>query len=205
MPAVVPVDDDEVLRGVELAGLRVHGLEHLGVLVVGHGLGGVDLAVEQGDHVELLLHQRDVGARVEPGFGHAGEQLELVAEAPVADVACRSSSSGVSMPDSAKRDLQRAGALEDLADVGDRGALLAGGQRLGHPGDGEVGFALGEHRLGNDVDAALEDLEVDALLLVEPERVGGEEPGELALGEPLQLQPSPRRSSPPPPAVGGGA
>src|SRR5262245_64297238 len=39
-------------------------------------------------------------------------------------------------------DLVGAGALEDLGDVGDAGALLARRQRLGHPGDRVVGLAL---------------------------------------------------------------
>jgi hypothetical protein len=52
-------------------------------------------------------------------------------------------------------------------DVGDAGALLAGGERLGHPGDRVVGLALGQHGLRHDVDAALEQLHVEALLLVE--------------------------------------
>ena len=65
-----------------------------------------------------------------------------------------------------ERDLQRARALEDLADVGDPGTLLARLQRLGHPRDRVVGAALGELGLGHDVGAALEDLDVEPGVLV---------------------------------------
>ena len=41
---------------VELAGLGIRCLQHLGVLVVDHRLGDVDLAVEQQGHVERLDH-----------------------------------------------------------------------------------------------------------------------------------------------------
>ena len=79
-------DHAEVLGRVQLAGVRVRRLEHLGVLVVRHRLGGVDVSVEQADHVELLLDESDVARRIEPGLGQGGEDLVLVAESPVADV-----------------------------------------------------------------------------------------------------------------------
>ena len=55
---LVEVDDVEVVGLVELAGLGVLGLEQLGVLVVDHRLGDVDLAVEQQLHVEVLVTAR---------------------------------------------------------------------------------------------------------------------------------------------------
>ena len=58
--------------------------------------------------------------------------------------------------------LQRARALEDLGDVDDVRAGLAGGERLGHPGDGEVDVAVGELLLRHDVDAAFDELDVEA-------------------------------------------
>ena len=72
-------------------------------------------------------------------------------------------SAGVGDAGVGERHLQRARALEDLGDVDDVGARLAVWQRLRHPGDGEVGLAVGEHLLRHDVDAALEDLDVEAL------------------------------------------
>jgi hypothetical protein len=45
-----------------------------------------------------------------------------------------------------------------------------------------------EHGLRHDVDAALEQLHVEALLLVEALVDGGDVAGELGLVEPLQLQ-----------------
>ena len=176
----------EVGRLVELAGRRVRRLQHLRVLVVRHGLGGVDLAVEQRLHVELLLDERDVGGR-DPRLRHAGEQLELVAEAPVADLLA-AQVGGRRDPLVRERHLVGARTLEDLRDVGDARALLARGERLGHPGDRVVGLALREHRLRDDVHAALEDLHVEPALLVEALVDGGEVAGELALGHPLQLQ-----------------
>ena len=50
-----------------------------------HRFGGVDLTFEQGDHVELLADEFDVSGRVETGSADRGEDLVLVAEAPVAD------------------------------------------------------------------------------------------------------------------------
>ena len=43
------------------------------------------LPVEQPDHVEVLGDERHVGGRVETGLRERGEDLVLVAEAPVAD------------------------------------------------------------------------------------------------------------------------
>jgi hypothetical protein len=135
----------------------------------------------------LLLDQRHVLAGVEAGLRHRREQLELVAEAPVTDLLAAQVGR---RPDVllGEADLVGAGALVDLPDVGDLGALLPGGQRLGHPGDREVGLALGQHRLRHDVDAALQDLHVEALLGVEPLVHGRDVAGELGLHEPLQLQ-----------------
>ena len=62
------------------------------------------------------------------------------------------------------------------------------GECLRHPGDREVDVAVGELRLRHDLDAAFEDLDVDALILVEALIDGGEVAGELRLDEPLQLQ-----------------
>ena len=62
------------------------------------------------------------------------------------------------------------------------------GERLRHPRDGEVGVAVGEHLLRHDVDRALEDLDVEALLLVEALLDGRVVAGELRLRHPLQLQ-----------------
>ena len=106
-----------------------------------------------------------------------------------------------------ERHLQRARALEDLGDVDDVGALLASLQRLGHPGDGEVGLAVGEHLLRHDVDAALDDLDVEAAVLVEALVDRREVAAELGLGDPLQLQRHRRRSlsHSPPAAVPSGA
>ena len=84
--------------------------------------------------------------------------------------------------------LQRAAALEDLPDVGDVGALLDRDQRLGHPGDREVRPAGVQDGLRDDVDAALEDRDVQPGVLVEALVDRREVAGELRLGEPLQLQ-----------------
>jgi hypothetical protein len=142
--------------------------------------------LQQGLHVELLLGESDVLARVDPGL-HAGEELELVAEAPVADLLALEVGRGGDVL-VLERDLQRPRALEDLADVGDAGALLARLQRLGHPGDRVVGAPLRQLGLGHDVGAALEDLDVEPGVLVEALLQRGEVAGELGLGEPLQLQ-----------------
>ena len=70
----------------------------------------------------------------------------------------------------------------------DVGTLLPAGERLGHPGDREVDVAVGELGLRHDLDAALDDGDVEAHVLVEALVEGGVVAGELRLGEPLQLQ-----------------
>ena len=89
---LLPRDDVEVIGRVELAGRRVLGLEDLGVLVVDHRLGGVDLAGAEGDHVELLGDDVDVAlvGRVDAGLAQPGVQLGLVAEAPRRRPSCPS-------------------------------------------------------------------------------------------------------------------
>ena len=59
---------------------------------------------------------------------------------------------------------------------------------FGHPGDGEVGLPVRQHLLRHDVDAALQDLDVQAVLVVEPLVDRRQVAGELRLDEPLQLQ-----------------
>jgi len=93
---VLVVDDVEVFRLVELAGVRVGGLEELGPLVVDHRLGDVDavalrrtaavLGRDQFAHVEVLLHAGEVSPRGETGKGCGGQDLELVAEGPGTDL-----------------------------------------------------------------------------------------------------------------------
>ena len=76
-----------------------------------------------------------------------------------------SKSSGTGDPGVGEGDLQRAGPLEDLGDVDDVRAGFPSRQRLGHPGRGEVDVAVGEVLLRNDVDAGLDDLDVEAVAL----------------------------------------
>ena len=85
---VVPVDGVEVAGLVQLAGGRVLGLEHLGVLVVDHRLGGVDVPAEQGLHVELLLDQGDVLARVQARLGHARRTARTRCRSPSCPPSC---------------------------------------------------------------------------------------------------------------------
>ena len=62
------------------------------------------------------------------------------------------------------------------------------GECLGHPRDGEVDRTGRERLLRRDVHATLDDLDVQAGLLVEALIDRGEIAGELRLGDPLQLQ-----------------
>ncbi len=72
----------EIFGGEELTRVRVDSFEHLGVLVVGHRLGGIELTVEKEGHVERLL---DDFARSHPELFKSRGQLELVAKAPRPD------------------------------------------------------------------------------------------------------------------------
>ena len=184
---VVPVDDRQVFGLEQLAGVGIDGLEHLGVLVVDHRLGGVDVAVDERGHVEVLLHESDIALGVETNADEAGEELELVAESPVphqfALEVGRAGDAGVS-----ERHLQGAAALEHLGDVGDVQALLAGHQSARHPRDGEVGCSGIQDRGRHDVDSAVDDGHLEAHVLIEPEITGCKETGELRLRNPLELE-----------------
>ena len=46
----------------------------------------------------------------------------------------------------------------------DVGTGFPRGERLGYPRRGEVGAAVGEHLLRSDVDAALEDLDLETAI-----------------------------------------
>ena len=61
-------------------------------------------------------------------------------------------------------------------------------QGLGHPRECEVGLAIGEHLLGDDVDAAFLDREIDARRPCSNPGRRGVVPRELRLDEPLQLE-----------------
>ena len=182
---VVEVDDREILGRVQLAGLRVLRLQHLGVLVVSHRLRGVELVVEQQRHVEGLLHQLAVHVHVELLEG--GGELELVPESPGADPLSfpvrRRGDPGVR-----PRHLEGAAALEDLGDVDQVGLLLVGHQSLGHPRQPELRLARGHDLLGHDVHRPLGDLDLEPLRFVEALVDRGEVAGELRLGHPLQLE-----------------
>ena len=182
---VVVVDDAEVLRLVQLSGLRVDRLQDLGVLVVDHCLGGVDLVVEQGVHGEVLRHQLAIG---DLELLDGGEHLELVAESPVAHSLSRPVFRGLDAR-VGPGDLEGAGALEDLGDVDDVCAAFTGDEGLGDPGDAELGATGGQDLLWDDLHRPLEDLDIQALRLVEAVVEGDVIAGELRLGEPLQLEP----------------
>ena len=89
---ILVIDHVEVFGLVEFAGVGVGGFEHLGIFVIDHGLGGVDLFVEQQCHIKGLLHNFDLAGviRVDASFAQRGEQFKLVAKAPGADSSCPS-------------------------------------------------------------------------------------------------------------------
>ena len=182
---LVVIDDIQVVGCVELTCVGIRRLEHLGVLVVDHGLGGIDLVVEQGIHGEILCHQLDIRDLV---LGDRGEKLEFVAEAPVAHL-LPCPVGRLLDPGIGPGNLERSRTLEHLGDVDDVGATLTGNQRLGHPGETELCTTGGKHLLWHDLNRTLDDLDVEALRLVETVVEGDVVAGELRLGEPLQLQP----------------
>ncbi len=120
-PNFVEVDDVEVFRLIELTGVGVDRLQHLGVLVVDHRLGGVDVPIEEGGHCEVLPNQLNI---FHTGLADGRGQFELVAKAPVADLlACpvlRRLNAGVG-----KGDLEGSRTLEDLGDIHDIRPALA--------------------------------------------------------------------------------
>ena len=162
VPTSLKFDDVQVLRLVELARVGVGGLQHLRVLVVDHGLGGVDLLVQQQRHVERLDDPGVVGRVVERRglLAGRGDDLVVVAEVPDADllalpVGRRRDAGGL------PRDLAGARALEDLRDVDQvRLALVAQHEHLRHPGDGELG-SVGVRADGLVVDRRAAGQQVD--------------------------------------------
>ncbi len=169
------------------------GLEHLCVLVVGHRLRGVDVTLEQTDHVELLGDVLDRG-RIDAVLGHRREHFPFVAEAPVADLVAGKVLGGGDVL-VLEAHLQRARSLEHLGDVDDVGTGLAAGQSLRDPCDCKVGVAVGQHRLRNDVDCTFEDRHLETLIGVEALIDCRKVSGELSLCDPLQLQLDRRRGA----------
>ena len=184
---VIPVDDRQVGRLVEGAGRRVHRLENLRVLVVDHRLGGVDLAAQQGQHVEALAHQIEVGTGIKARLAGSGQQLELVAPAPVTDnLSCE-----VGWIVDARvgpGHLEGAGALEDLGHVDDVGSLFTRDEGLRDPRDSKVHRAGSQLLLGHDVHTALENRHVKAVVPVDAVVHGRVVARKLGLGNPLKLQ-----------------
>ena len=170
---------------VQLAGLRVDCLEDLGVFVVDHRLGGIDLVVEQGVHGEVLRHELDIR---DLELLDGGEHLEFVAESPVAHLLTRPVLRRLDAR-VGPGDLERARPLEHLGDVDDVGAALPGDQGLRDPGDAELGATGGQDLLRDDLHRPLENLDIQALRLVEAVVEGDVIAGELRLSEPLQLKP----------------
>ena len=78
--------------------------------------------------------------------------------------------------------------LEDLGDVDERDALLAGGEGGRHPVDDHVGTAAGDHLRRGNVGAARLDVDVEPGLLVEALVLGDVVAAELGLGDPFKLQ-----------------
>ncbi len=182
-------DHIEVLRLVQLAGGRVHDLEDLRPLVVGHRLGRIHVAVQQGVHAEVLRRDRHRG-RVEALGGHRREDLPLVAEAPRADPLALevrdAGDAGV-----LERHLKGAGLLEHLRDVRELDAAgFEGAEHLRHPGDREVHVTRGERVLRHDVAAGGDQLDIVEALLLEVALVERDAVArELGLGQPPAAAP----------------
>ena len=76
----------------------------------------------------------------------------------------------------------------DLCDVHDVGARLAAGKCFGYPCEGKVDVAVGQLRLRHDLDAALDNGDIETLIGIETLVDRCVVAGELRLREPLQLQ-----------------
>ena len=174
---------------VELAGIGIDGFQHLGIFVVGHGLGGVQLPIQQQRHIKGLLDDGDIVGvfRVDVDSAHGGEELMLVAEAPGADAHALEVLHGLDAGIH-ERDFERAAALEDLRDIDQVHALLVGFQHFGHPGQSEFRAARGDDLLRHDFHRAFENGYIQPLVIVEAEVNSREVTGELRLRHPLQLQ-----------------
>ena len=181
------LDHVQLVELVELVRLRVLLLEHLRELVVGHRRGGVDLAVQEQVHVERLRHDLRVLLRVDPVLRQRGEELVLVPAEPDADLLI---AEVVDRVDAAvlERDLGHARAGEDLGDVDDLLALVAGREQVVEPVDPELRLAAEHGLLRDDVRAAGPDRDVEAGVVVEALLLGRVVAGELGLRDPLQLQ-----------------
>ena len=165
---VLHLDDVQFGERVELAGLRVLGLKHLGEFVVGHRRGRVDLALEQQVHVERLLHDRHarVLGRVHACLREGCEELVLVAAEPVGDLLTLHLRDRVD-PGALPRELGHARAGEDLRHVDEVGALVASCKQARKPVDTELRLAGCNDLLRNDVRATVLQRDVEARVLIE--------------------------------------
>ena len=184
---IVPVDDIQVGWLIQLAGVGVDCLQHLCVLIVDHGLGSVNVAVQQCRHIKGLLHEFNIAVWIDAVAAHSSQQLKLVAEAPVAYFLAFQIFDRFN-PGVGKGDLQSGAALEYLADVGYIHALFAWHQASRHPRDGEVCATRVQDGDRHDLNCALQDFNIQAEVFIEALVDSSVVAGELRLGEPLQLQ-----------------
>ncbi len=182
-------DHVQVVERPELARIRVLHLEHLRELVVGHRRGRVDVAVQEQRHVERLVHDRDVVRvlRVDAVLDERRVELVLVPAAPDADLLAAHVCDRLD-PAVGARHLGHAALVEDLRDVDEVAALVAGCEQRRQPVDPELGLAARHDLLGGDVRPTGLQCDVESLLLVIPFLERCVVARELRLRHPLQLE-----------------
>jgi hypothetical protein len=158
---VLVLEDDQIFR-------RNARIDHLPVLVVGHGRDAVGLLLQQRIDVEALLQN---GHAVIAAFGrnaelaHPRQERILVAEEPDAQRLARKSSGEV-MPVS----LRQVSIMPDFLNgwaMLTSGTPFSRGQSRRHPVDDHVGAAAGDHLRRRDVRTARLDRDVEVFLFVE--------------------------------------
>jgi hypothetical protein len=152
----------------------------------------IDAAFQEIASFGLLRDELDVLLAHVPARQPVAHRV-LIADVPHSD---RTSAHIRGAPDAggAAAHHERRRALEHLRDVDGITAAGAERQRVGQPGDRDVGRAVRQHlqrvdrRGSRDRRSALDEFDRDPLTLVEAERVGHVVAGKLGLVRPLQLQ-----------------
>ena len=178
-----------ILEHHQLIGTQT-GIDHLPVLIIGHGGYTLGLLLQDRVDVEALLQDIHAAAAAisrDVQLAHPGQERILVAIEPDAK--------GLAAEVSRRLDAgilatgqHHAGRLERLCDVDEVNTPLARCQCRRHPVDHNIGATTGNHLNRRDIRAAGLDGDIKAFIGIEPSVSSHVIAGELGLGDPFQLQ-----------------
>jgi hypothetical protein len=162
----------------------------LPVFVVGHRRDAGGLFLQQQFDAGALPQYGDVGVRAtrrKAELRHPGEERVFIAGEPDGDRLALEIGRAADAAVAPASQLEPR-ALKDLRDVDDRRALVAGGERRGHPVGRDIGLAGGEHLRRVDIRPARQDRYLQTGLAIKPLVARHVIAGELRLRQPFRLQ-----------------